>query len=282
MTTANPKSATALGRPPIPHEHGAWVMLYAPMIIALAARPSQNWLSIVCLFVAVTGVFLSRNVVGLIFRKRSTIADRRWLAIYLIATTLTSIPLLTSNRLSALVTVVVIAAGLFGIHSLLLTIPARKRLDRSQWGEVLAVGALTLTAPATCIVAGYSFDPVAVCLWTACALYFSSSIFFVKMLLAAVKVRDNFDLSRRLAIGRDNLIYHIGLTLIVVFIAVHLGGRLGLLSAIAYLPVILRAFVGWVRLSPKLPPLKRVGVMETIYAVWFTVFTIVSIRIAGS
>jgi len=255
-------------------------MLYAPMIIAFSVTSTKHWLNVACLFVAVTGVFLSRNVAGLLLRKRADVGDRRWLAIYVVATVAAAVPLALSPMRQELVIVGLFAAVLFGVHSLLLTIPSRKRLDRSQWGEVLAVGALTLTAPAAYAVAGGGLGPVAWCLWTSSLLYFSSSVFFVKMLLSAVKYgkAGAFGWRERWAVGRDNVVYHAILTVIVGFVALHLGGRPGLLSIVSFAPVIVRAFVGWCRLSPKLPALKRVGILETTYAVWFTAWTIAAVR----
>ena len=46
------------------------------------------------------------------------------------------------------------------------------------------------------------------------------------------------------------------------------GGRL---LALAYLPAIIRAWTGWASLSSQLPSLRRVGILETIYTVWFAV-----------
>src|SRR5581483_11988835 len=103
-----------LGRPPIPHEHGAWVILYAPLFIALAATPPFALAPSLLLVLAVTGLFLAREAAGR--------------------------PLLRSYRRLALLHVGLLVVGLFALHALLLLWPARKRLDRSQWGEILGVG----------------------------------------------------------------------------------------------------------------------------------------------
>ncbi|HEX5324901.1 MAG TPA: YwiC-like family protein [Capsulimonadaceae bacterium] len=260
-----------VSRPPIPHEHGAWVILYAPLFIALAAVHPANFAPLL-LLVAVTGIFLSRNAIGLLLRRRGEAGTTFWLWVFLSLSFAGAGPLLLHFHAWALVQIGVIAAILFGLHALLLMIPARRRLDRSQWGELLAVGALTLTAPAAYIAIQGHLDGFAWCLWVACFLYFSSAIFYVKMLLAAAKVKGDFGWRDRWRVGRDTVIYHAVLAAIIILVTVVMGGPGAILSAIAYLPIIVRAFAGWARLSNKLPPLKRVGLAETFYSLWFAVF----------
>jgi hypothetical protein len=265
-------SSLRLGRPPIPHEHGAWVILYAPLLIALAATPPFALAPSLLLILAVTGLFLAREAAGLRLRRRGQEGTAFWLGVYLALALAGALPLVLVYHRLALLPIGLLVVGLFALHALLLLWPARKRLDRSQWGEILGVGALALTAPAACVVAGGALDGRAWMLWAACVLYFSSSIFFVKMLLAAVKVRGDFGWPERWRIGRDNLTYHVLLVGGTVILAARFGAGSGLLVAIAYLPVLFRAFRGWATLSNKLPPLKRVGLAETFYSLWFMGF----------
>jgi hypothetical protein len=265
----------------MPHEHGAWVILYAPLVVALAAVwPFAPWPAFL-LLLAVTGAFLVRNVAGLLIRRRGERRLERWLALYLALLTAGALPLFLIYRRFALLPVGMLAALLFALHAWLSVWPARRRLDRSQWGEILAVGALALTAPAAYVAARGALDGTAWCLWAACTLYFSSSIFFVKMLLAAVKVRGAFSPRERWNVGRENLVYHLLLAGIVMLLAARIGGWSGLLAFLAYLPVIVRALVGWAALSNALPPLKRVGLAETFYSLWFSAFFLAALRIGG-
>ncbi len=265
-------SGLRVGRPPIPHEHGAWVILYAPLAMTLAvARPFRLAPSLL-LLLAVTGLFLSREAAGLLLRRRGKGGTAFWLAVYLALALMGALPLLLIYQRMALLRVGALVLALFALHSLLLLWPARRRLDRSQWGEILATGALALTAPAAYSVATGRLDGFAWCLWAACTLYFSSSIFFVKMLLAAGKVRGAFGRRERWQAGRDNLNYHVLLVLIVVAVTALRGGPGAFLALAAYLPALFRALRGWATLSNKLPPLKRVGMGETLYALWFIGF----------
>jgi hypothetical protein len=55
------------------------------------------------------------------------------------------------------------------------------------------------------------------------------------------------------------------------------GGPGAILVTLAYLPALWRALRGWTTLSNKLPPLKRVGIAETCYALWFTSFLLAAL-----
>lgn len=278
--TARPlRSGLRIGRPPIPHEHGAWVILYAPAIIALAvARPFLPLPSLL-LIVAATGFFLARHAAGLLIRKRGKEGTGFWLGVYLVIAAAGTAPLLLAYQRLALLHVGLAVLALFVIHALLSVWPSRKRLDRSVWGEILAVGALAMTAPAAYAVARGALEVTAWYLWAACVLYFSSSVFYVKMLLAAGTVRGEPGWRERWSLGRNNVIYHVLLLLIVLTAASQIGGWSGALAAVAYAPILLRAFRGWTRLSNRLPPLKRVGLAETFYSLWFTGFLIAALYV---
>jgi hypothetical protein len=267
----------SVGRPPIPHEHGAWVILYAPLVIAFAAARPFALGPALLLVLAVTGLYLARNAAGLLFRWRGKEGTAFWLAVYLLLAAAGALPLLLAYGRTDLLLLGLIAAGLFGVHSALLVLPAKKRLDRSQWGEILAVGALALTAPAAWAVSTGRLDGRAWLLWAACALYFSSGIFFVKMLLGAVKVRGDFTTRDRRRVGRDNLLYHALLTVLVLSGAAALGGVGGGFGVLAFLPALLRAFAGAARLTNALPPLKQVGLLETAYSLWFMGFLLAAL-----
>ena len=87
MKAAGHSTASAtgagIGRPPIPHEHGAWVILYAPLVLGFGASgvfAPVRWL---LLIIAVTGLFLAREAAGLILRGRGKAGTGLWLALYI-------------------------------------------------------------------------------------------------------------------------------------------------------------------------------------------------------
>lgn len=271
MQTANPSGATVtrvrIGHPPIPHEHGAWVILYCSLLLGFGAAAVVAPMQWLLLTSAVTGAFLTREAASLLLRRRGKTGTGFWLGVYLTFSLGGGLPLLFYYRVASLLLFGALAVLLFGIHSLLLL---RERLDRSQWGEVLGVGALTLAAPAACTLAMGRLNSEAWLLWVACLLYFSSGVFTVKMYLNAARAKREWNETRRREIGRDTLQYHLLLAGALIFAALRIGvGQSGWIIA-AYLPALIRALRGWARLTPVLPPLKRVGLQEALLAVWFT------------
>ncbi|MBI4551187.1 MAG: YwiC-like family protein [Candidatus Latescibacteria bacterium] len=267
-----------LSRPPFPHEHGAWVMLYAPLVIVLAAVRPVAVLPSLFLILTVTSVFLGQYALRVFIRRRGPRLVVAWLGVELTLLAAGLLPLLFVYRLTGLLAIGALAAALFGLHTLLLYWPSRKRLDRSQWGETLAVGALALTAPAAYVVARGGLDPIAWSIWAACVLYFSSGIFYVNMLLSAARIRGEFDARDRWRVGRDLVVYHVLLILVVGGASLAIGGWAAPLAALAYVPVLVRAFWGWATLSNELPPLTRVGLREVAYTLWFTGVFVAALR----
>jgi hypothetical protein len=251
------------------------------MVLGLVLAWPLRWVPVLLLVSCVTGLFLARHVAALLLRQRgkqSRTRHQRWLACYLAMAAAGGLPLLVVFHCFGLLPLAAIAACLFAVHSALQRGPGGKRLDRSQWGEILAVAALTLTAPAAYVVAGGTQQAVAWCLWTVCILYFSSGVFHVKMLLAAAKVKGAFNARAQWHVARDNLLYHVLLVVVLSFTLAHLGGQAAMLAALAFAPIIVRGLWSAATLSNKLPSLKRVGLTETMYAIWFVVSFSLALR----
>jgi hypothetical protein len=149
------------------------------------------------------------------------------------------------------------------------------------WGELLAVLALALTGPAAVVVAtGGALGAAALAVWAGCVLFFAGGVFHVKMLLASAKFRHGLTTAQRWSVGRGHLVFHALLALVVTAGAAAAGGAAaGALLVAAFLPALARAFHGWATLDGTLPPLKRVGIRETILAVWFVGFGAAALRL---
>jgi hypothetical protein len=260
-----------IGRPPIPHEHGAWVMLYVPLCVGfLAAGGASGW-QWAALIAAATGLFLSKEAAGLLLRRRAKAGAGIWLGAYVVMAGAGILPLLATSAALPLLLLGGIAAALFAIHSALLLVPAKKRLDRSVWGEMLGAIGLSLTGPAAWAIAKGSLDSTGWILWSACALYLSGAILYVKMWLEAVKQKKVWNDGIRVDVGRNMLLFHGVLAAVLLYLAGTGGPREVYLLA-AFAPALIRASWGWARISPKLPNLKLVGVSESLFAIWFGIF----------
>ncbi|HEY3412472.1 MAG TPA: YwiC-like family protein [Armatimonadota bacterium] len=264
-------SATLTGRigaPPIPHEHGAWVMLLLPMLTAFAVARPSGWPQVLLLTAAVTAAYLARHPADLLLRGKGQRGSAFWMTAYGAIAVATAVPLIVFWHGAALLGVMCIAGLLFGLHAVLLGLPSKRRWDRSVFGEMLAVVGLTLSAPAALVVARGTFTPEAWVLWAAFALFFAGGVLHVKTLLGGARHKGALDLPVRWRLGRASALYHATLLILAPAMAAQVGLSMAMVT-IAVVPVSLRALWAVGRLSRRLPPLKWVGALESVYALWF-------------
>ncbi len=265
---------------PLPHEHGAWIMLLAPILLAAGTLHPSAFGAELLLALTAVALFLARNAGAMALRPRDRLRGTFWTAVYLTAAALVGAPLCQpANR--ELLKVAALALLLLAIHSALLLAPDRRRWDRSQWGELVGAAALTLTAPAACVVAGQPLDGLAWCLWIASALFFGSGVCTVKMALAAAKERRELSAADRWRISRVTLVYHALLLAAIAAAGAHLGPIHGALAIAAYAPALVRTAISVRRLGPRLPNLRAAGIREALYTVWFVALFLAALRIGS-
>ncbi len=137
---------------------------------------------------------------------------------------------------------------------------AFRKPSRSFSAQLLAMTGLTLTAPAAWYVATGNLDAWTWKLWALNSLYFASGFFYVKMHFAAVRPRSVVGMAKGV------VLYHV---LLVVFLAALVAGDIiTVWVALAFVPALLRAAVGIVRLQPVVS-IKRLAWLEVAYSVLF-------------
>jgi hypothetical protein len=116
-------------------------------------------------------------------------------------------------------------------------------------------------------------------LWAWFVLFFISGILFVNMLLAAARHRSSPDLRARWHLGRGHLVYHALLVVIIGALTIRMSAGASFLFVLAWIPMFLRAIKAWITFSHRPPSLKRVGMGELLYALWFTAFLSAWLRV---
>jgi hypothetical protein len=276
QTTYTSWATTQITRPPIPQEHGAWFMLYVPlitMLIGLHAPIETGFF----LILTVTGAFLGQHTTILFIRNRAPKGAGLWLILYGLAFVLGAIALLRVYALYDLIYIglpATIALFWLFIRSRF----ARKRIDRTFSGEILAIAGLTLTAPTAIIVATGHLSQTAIGLWGLYVLFFGSSVLYVKMRILAVQKKSGITFKNRLTLGSGLILYHLILLANIATFYITMP-TLGKYLLIGFAPIIIRAIIGWVTLSNKLPNLKRVGLIESVYTLWFSACLIKALQI---
>ena len=251
---------------PIPREHGAWAMLYTPFVVTLFTVGQWNWKAFLLLLI-LTAVFFAHEPLMLLSRA-ATGTDRRreaiqWLSIYCTIAGLLSLPLLFVAKLLLLIP--------FGIFSFFMMFTHYRMVSQKNYrnfaAEVLAIINLTSSAPVLYYCLQGKFDPTAILLWSLNALYFISSIFYVKMLVGRSSAKLNGYIAECAA-------YH--LSLLAALIAMASAGWIHWSVCLAFLPATLRAAWG-MRTNIKLN-LRKIGFAEMGVTFLYLILMIVSFR----
>jgi len=249
----------------LPKEHGAWAMFYVPLVVGAVVAASFSW-RLALLALSATFLFIARESLVVWWRARQRGRPQREaqlrLLIYCGLAAVFGAPLVFVYRLVWLIPFAVVAVILLAVN-----MKQAEQLDeRTIIGEILAIIGMTMTAPAAYYVARGEWHGSALWLWALNALYFTSSVFYVKLRVLTAHARTD---EMRRQIRRRCALYH-GFLLgaLVVFT---LTGNVNLLAVIAFAPALGRAFWHLVNPAGQLN-LRRVGVLEIVYSLVFLVF----------
>jgi len=211
----------------LPKEHGAWAMLYVPFVLGVAVAGRVNW-PVLLLLLSATAVFISRESLLVYWRARARGRDAaeagRTLLLYLALAAAFGSPLILAFELLWLIPLGVIGAALLLINGA----QATRMEERSMMSEIMAIGGLTMTAPAAYYAASGRWEMTALWLWLLSALYMASSVFYIKLRVYRLNPRKQAEQRQAL---RSCAFYHS--FLIVALPALIFAGNLGLFAFIA-------------------------------------------------
>jgi hypothetical protein len=261
---------------PKPKEHGAWGMLYIPMVIAIWISGAWN-ARVLLMALAVTLIFLSQRPYTQLLTSKRLRQDGRlwqrnltWLSIYWIASGTLIAVLYFHYGLRYLLQFTWIGVPIAAAFSWCL----KNNRMRTVAGELVGICGLTLSAPLVHYASVGQVRVVGFGLWGLCILYFASSVFYLKAVIAnCVKAR-----SRSLVDPIYTRLcgsYHFGLLVLIAGLAVL--DRVPGILVLAFLPVIARGLLGIQRPQTKLN-FARIGWTEVGYSLFFALVTSLAIR----
>lgn len=255
----------------IPKEHGAWAMLYVPLLLGACAAGAWS-IRILWLAIAATAFLFAREAALAWWRARLAGRDPgnslRMLFLYSALAAAAGLELVLSERLWGLAPLGAMATALAAWHAR----QAARREERTVTTEALGILGLTLTAPAAHYVALGRWETTGLWLWAASVAYFTSSIFYVKLRVLTAYPKQPRELAR---IRRWCWLYHLALALAASLAVASGAAPMPVLPA--YAPILLRAFWHLWRPAPRLV-LKRVGVLEILYSAIFLLFATLAFR----
>lgn len=262
---------------PLPREHGAWALLYGPFLFIVFTLAKFN-LNLLLLSLALTFLFFAHEPLSRLVRMNLQTAEEsrksywwRWFWIYLTGGTVSGAVLIWHRQLFWLIPM---GAALLGVLTLHLFLIAGRK-EKFVAGELLGVVGLTASAPVTYYVAHRTLDAEALVLWMLNILYFSSAIFYVKMVVSRHVASRQEEAGRR---SRQCILYH-SLLVLVVGVLIWLD-RIPLWTFLAFLPITIRALAGTTSGKGRLN-LKRIGYTEVLHTVFFIAVMVLVWRTAG-
>jgi YwiC-like protein len=248
-------------------------MLYVPFILGVSVAGRVNW-PVLLLLLSTTAVFISRESLLVYWRVRARGRDAaeagRTLLLYLALAAAFGSPLILAFELLWLIPLGVIGAALLLINGA----QATRMEERSMMSEIMAIGGLTMTAPAAYYAASGRWEMTALWLWLLSALYMASSVFYIKLRVYRLNPRKQAEQRQAL---RSCAFYHS--FLIVALPALIFAGNLGLFAFIAFTPALVRTC--WGMFMPKTKVnLTRAGILEIAYSLVFLVCAALGFRAA--
>src|SRR5262245_11041060 len=257
----------------LPKEHGAWAMLYVPFVLGVTVAGRVNW-QMLLLLLSTTAAFISRESLLVYWRARARGRDaveaRKTLLLYLALAAAFGSPLILAFELFWLVPLGLIGAALLLINGR----QATRMEERAARSEIMAIGGLTMTAPAAYYAASVRWEMTAFWLWLLSMLYMASSVFYIKLRVYRLNPRKHAE--QRQA-WRSCALYHS--FLIVALPALMFVGGLSLFTFIAFAPALARTFWGMFKPKTKVN-LMRAGILEIVYSMIFLICAALNFRVA--
>lgn len=240
-------------------------MLYAPFVIGVAATMDRFSWRTVPFLLGMTAAFFAHEPLVTVLRldpsrpqnqeKRKQLAF--WLIVFLSIAAVSIVPLVIIDHLWYLL----VLGGATGLLLLFHGYLVSELSQRSFAAEFLGVICLTSSSAAARYVLLGRLDRMAFMLWVLNILYFSSSIFYVKMRVSRYAKKPE---ARSLTL--QCAVYHILLLVCLIFFVLHEDGSI--LAAMAFAPIMIRTFYAMIAPAGKLN-LKRIGIAEIAYTLVF-------------
>lgn len=255
----------------LPREHGAWAMLLVPFVLGVLVA-GKFTVSALLVLLSALAMFISRESLLAWRRARRRNRDSgnagRMLALYLALAALLGAPLIFYFQLYLL-----LPLALAGVALLIFNGEQGAQMEeRSITNEALAISAMTLTAPAAYYTARGVWDSTALWLWALSALFFVSSVYYVRLRVLSLNERRQAAQRR---VWQRCVFYH-GF-LLAGLLALALTGRLSLFALIAFTPILIRTFIELLRPSRRVN-FKLTGMLELAWSVIFLIFITLTFR----
>ena len=259
----------------VPREHGAWGLLFVPLISGAAVGVAASGMnaSVVLLAIVALALFWLRtpveSLLGTTPMKAQGREERRtvWSVVMALSGVAVAslIALMWGGRNLALLPMGAIAALLFFVQTAVMRMGRKFRMT----AQLIGAAGLTSTAAAAYYVAVGHFDQRALLLWVANWIFAANQVHFVQLRIHAARA-ENF--GEKFFRGR---MFFFGQTAVLAILAAAVFLRwLPLLPALAFLPVLARGYY-WFVARPQPLLVRTLGWSEMKQGMAFGVLLVV-------
>jgi hypothetical protein len=264
------RNAFNIPPPIIPREHGAWAVLFVPMIVMLMHAGSVRY-TFFLLALSSLGLFMSyvpaqivlKHMTGSPQNPEKYRQARIWGTTYATGSILLSIPLLLEGFY------LLVPLGVIGILAFIFNFLMTRRYSKTIPGDLLSVFGLSLSGLGAYYVLNGVIDITGILLWIQVFLFFGSSVFYVHMKIQAAQTKaHNLNYKDRFSLGKASLSYHAVVVLLLFIFA--LKQFIPAINVIAFLPMSVHVIYGTWNLSARVR-FKNLGFLLLGQSVLFTV-----------
>lgn len=265
---ARKPNSPAWYKPIISPDHGVYVVLLVSFFVGVALAQQWNWATTLALICAFCG-FQAEHPLVLQIKQRQSWKFCFWFWGVVYGGIAGGIALYFAFTASGVLFPLFAIYGGAGLALMVDAISVFRRGQKSILNELVTFAAVCLVVPFTYLVTTQSFTPTVLGLWGLCTLYFSGTIFTVKLR----KIRKQDSLGA--ALKRLGIYCAIALSLILLLYFTHL---LPLIPAVAFTVLLLKILFILIRLPwYRTAPIGSIASLETTSALTFGIVTIVSL-----
>ncbi len=256
--------------PIFPKEHGAWAVLFIPLIcgVSYAKQFSMDSIFIVLaslsFFLAYVPMqYLLKSIIKKSLTREKIFQSAFWATIYASAGIIFFLPIILKGNVE--IAFIGIIAAVFFALNFLWTMHHPKTIV----GDLLAVAGLTLSAPLGYYAAGKTLYSTAILLWCIHFLYFSGAVFYVHMKISAVSLKKNeCNLAEKISVGKYTIAYVIFSAILLAVLFSYTIISVGVL--VAFVPLYVHCIYGTFMLSSEVH-FKKVGFALLFHSVFYAI-----------
>ncbi|HUO59721.1 MAG TPA: YwiC-like family protein [Candidatus Acidoferrales bacterium] len=274
LQTQQPQTNERLKAMLVPREHGAWGLLFIPLMAAacIGKPEDRSLLDLLMLTMATLTLFWLRTpleaYLGFGLMKARTAEEKRatlQLSLLLMPFAFFTLWILIfAHHHTGLLLIGALVGAAFAVQSVLRMFGRRMRMMAQMVG---AIGLTASAAAAYAVVTG-KLDARAFAIWFACWLFAGDQIHYVQLRMHTAKVQSNMECIRR---ARHFLLGQ--LIMIAAVCAATAWHLLPTLALAAFVPIVLRG-VFWLTRRGKTVDVHWLGVTELLHGITFGVLLV--------